>query len=737
MDILHNEWATATANRPRETGSYQVQTDLIELAGPRIHVTIDPNAGAITRVSGRFDPNSPYSANLLSADGIAWRETSVLPTVEVGEVVHTLVSSSAGESSVECVIDAISADTRQVLTSTRWNLALDGHGVRVTTRVEYVQPSPAQAVVLDVSATQWLLAGFFDRGVVQQVRFGASGFASSDPLGVFYTVGNGVGSLAVVPEHTVGQSILTRDESRGTVGLQLVRHGSATAEDEWTNITWVDIDEGFHVIARPSVAAGDTFEATFTLFANDLPFPTHAIDPEAFSNLDDARTHYTAIYATSATTLGGYLIQGSGYPTILMPQRTYWTLHTFFDPDAWSTVSTLAFSGDPYLERETRRLIERSLGGILESGQVPHHFDGEEPLYIAISQAAQTGPNLFVTLASLDYVAGTGDVDFLHTHWSTLVRAIDWVLEFLDDDRKLLNVIGPLWVDVFKREGYTFDTNAATVYVLRRLADAAAYMGRPDLVSRYQQVIATIVEGIEALWDVDHYITARGKEDWDDIHDMVDSESYLAIAFEVADPSRYSTIIERMDRVPNMHPGGKGTWVSEVYYGPEFCHLENTGDSKTAMARLWWGDLLARYVMGDAETFTRMFEAVRADQFELTWMRERYGAEGTMIRAIGYHEYPEILDKMLREGYYGLALTLVNVVVRPLLVEPFRYDTGRITLDYSADRVRVLVPGDGTRTYTIGGLSGDYRVNGTTVTATDGTVVVDAPAGIPLELTRA
>ena len=713
-----------------------MQTDLIELAGPRIHVLIDPAAGAITQVRGRFDPDSPYSANLLSPEGISWRETSVLPTVETGNIMHTVVSTTASETSSECIVNAVSDETGQVLTTTRWTLTLDGHGVRVHSRIEYLRASPAQAVALNVSATQWLLAGFFDRGVVQQIRFGASGFASSDPLNVFYTVGNGVGSLAVVPDPAPGQSILTRDEARGTVGLQLVRFGSATVEDEWTDITWVEIDEGFHVISRPTVAAGDAFEASFVLHANDLPFPTHALDPSAFSNLDDARTHYTAVYATSATTLGGYLIQGSGYPTILMPQRTYWTLHTFFDPDAWSTVSTLAFSGDPYLERETRRLIERSLGGILDSGQVPHHFDGEEPLYIAISQAAQTGPNLFVTLASLDYVAGTGDVDFLHTHWDTLVRAVDWVLEFLDDDRKLLNVIGPLWVDVFKREGYTFDTNAATVYVLRRLADAAAYLGHPDLVNRYHGVIATIIAGIDTLWDSDHYITARGKDAWDDIHDMVDSENYLAVAFELTDPSRYAAIIERMDRVPNMHPGGKGTWVSEVYYGPEFCHLENTGDSKTAMARLWWGDLLARYVIGDAETFVCMFEAVRADQFELTWMRERYGAEGTMIRAIGYHEYPEILDKMLREAWYGFGVTLSRVTVRPLKDEPFRYNTGRLTLDYSLDRVLVLVPGDGTRTYTIHGLAGDYSVNGSTVTAIDGTITIEAPAGVALELTR-
>lgn len=729
MDILLNDptngwdWLTAAMGDA-------VPNDVIELTGLRLKLAFDPERGAITEVRGRFDPDSAFGVNLLSRDGIAWNTFSSPTLVELPETTFHVVSTSAVDDELECVIAQVVGDEPQATIT--WRLAIDGDGVRVATSIVYHAAWSAAAVSLDISSRLWLLAGLFDRGIVQQVRSGTSAFASSDTLSAFYTIGNGVGSLAIVPEPGEGQSILTRDESRGTVGLQLVRFGESNTEDVWAETTWKPIG---------NVAAGDRFAAAFMLYANDLPFPTHAVTHGRFPDLNDARTHYTAIYATSATSLGSYLIGGSAYPTILMPERTYWSLHTFFDPDAWSTVGVLANSGDPYLEREARRVLDRALSGITASGQVPHHFDGEEPFYVAISGVAQTGPNLFLNLAALDYVCATGDVEWYRAAWTGgLKHALDWVIEFYDPERRLLNVIGPLWVDVFRREGFTFDTNAAAVYMLERTADAADYLGDPQTAERFRALSRDIRVGIEALWDRDHYVTARGKDNWDAIHDMVDSDGYLAVAFEIADPARYPEIVERLDRVPNMHGGGKGTWVSERYYGPQETYGENTGDSATAMGRLWWADLLARQVMNDRSTFTRMYEAVRDDQFDLTWMRERYSSDGSMIRAPGYHEYPEILDKMLREGYYGLTITLQRVTVRPMLDAPFAFDTGRIALSHSRDAVDILVPGDGTRTYTIGGLEprAPYRLAGLTHVADDeGIVTFAGSAGTLHSLTRA
>ena len=661
----------------------------------------------IADVRGRFDPSSDYGQNLLSADGISWKSLTNTPISGLDSTTFTVLSAESNERELECVVaEFVDGDELPVAT-TRWSLALDEDGLKVETSLEFHRSWGADAVVLDVSCTQWLLVGLFDRGVVQHIRSARSGFASRDALSVFYTVGNGVGSLAVLPEPANGQTILTRDEPKGTVGLRLVRFGRPAVEDEWAETTWAADPEQV-------VGAGDEFTARFTVYANDLPFPTHAVDHASYPTIEDARTHFAAVYSTSATTLGGYLVKGSVYPTIAMPTRTYCTLHTFFDPDAWSTVGTLAFSGDPYLQREARRILERALGGITADGQIPHHFDGDTALYVAISGVAQTGPNLFWCLAALDYVCAMGDTAWLRKVWdSGLLPAADWVIEFFDPARKLLCVNGPLWVDVFRREGYTFDTNVTAVFVLNRMADAAASLGHHNIAERYRGITRDIREGLEALWDEDHYITARGR-DWESIHDMIDSDNYLAVAFSVVDSGRSKRIIERMDRVPNMHPGGKGTWVSEVYYGPDECYGGNTGDSATGMGRLWWGDLMARQMVGDAETFSRMFEAVRSDQFELTWMRERYGSEGQMVRAPGYHEYPEILDKMLREGYYGVALTLQAVTINPMLRKPFSFRVGALSLSHSQKRVEIQVPGEGLRTYSIAGLEpfGTYRING-------------------------
>ncbi|MDP3207678.1 MAG: hypothetical protein Q8M65_00885, partial [Rhodoglobus sp.] len=75
--------------------------------------------------------------------------------------------------------------------------------------------------------------------------------------------------------------------------------------------------------------------------------------------------------------------------------------------------------------------------------------------------------------------------------------------------------------------------------------------------------------------------------------------------------------------------------------------------------------------------------------------------------------------KMLREGYYGITLTLAAVTVRPMRTDAFAFSTGRITLDHSRERVELVVPGDGTRRYTIGGLSAgqNYSVGSATIPA--------------------
>jgi hypothetical protein len=229
-------------------------------------------------------------------------------------------------------------------------------------------------------------------------------------------------------------------------------------------------------------ATGDaTAESMIRLSVNDVAFPTFSGSAAAFSDPVDERTHLIALWATQVGTLDGVDVPGSVFPTLKIPERCYGTLNTFFDPDTWSVLNCLSFSGDGYLVAEARKVIERVRRHIVD-GRVPHHFDGHEPTYVAMSGASQPGPNIFYCLAVLDHVAATGDLDYLREMWDdTLVPLVSALLRTLESERDLLYSTGTLRIDVFRREGFTLDTNAMAVHMLKRMSDAAEHLGDADL----------------------------------------------------------------------------------------------------------------------------------------------------------------------------------------------------------------------------------------------------------------
>lgn len=143
---------------------------------------------------------------------------------------------------------------------------------------------------------------------------------------------------------------------------------------------------------------------------------------------DDLAAFYTAAYGSSAGVLGAYAIPGSAYPTLATPDRTYGNGNSFFDPDAWSTVETLSFSGDPLLAGLARQVVEHSGKYMTAEGQIPHNFNGTVPTDIALSGATQSGPNVFWSMACIDYALGTGDEAWLKAHYPNIKKAVEWLL---------------------------------------------------------------------------------------------------------------------------------------------------------------------------------------------------------------------------------------------------------------------------------------------------------------------
>jgi hypothetical protein len=403
-------------------------------------------------------------------------------------------------------------------------------------------------------------------------------------------------------------------------------------------------------------------------------------------------------------------------------------------------VNTLSFSGDPYLQDQARRIVELAANH-LNHGQVPHHFIDGTPTYIAISKATQTGPNIFWVLAAIDYANATGNESWLCDHYPQLKAATDWVLDCYDPGRKLVKVGGPLFIDVFIRQGYTLDSNAMLLHLLPEMSAVAEFCGDGAEAHRYSQLAGAIKEGLNSgLWDGhDHYLTQRNA-DWS-TRDMVDYDgNYAAVAFGAADKEQAAAILRRLDGGPHTHPGNRGTWTSEKYYGSKDCFGGNTGDSATAMARIWWLDLASRRATGDMTDFYKYFRPIQDDLLAHTWLTERYNAQGKSIRAPYYHEYPEITAMILREMVDGIDIKIDHIQIKPFGIRSFHYQMGDLDVSYHQNDVSLHVPGQSARTYQICGLFPDTRYALSTgsaiVTDHNGTATFRAPTGTTITLQR-
>ena len=607
-------------------------------------------------------------------------------------------------------IDGIVDDPDEPLVTSSWTLALEARerAFRLDTDTRALRTADVNGVRIAAHLSPQSAHGMFERGVVQVMNSPNPSFASASELERAYFVGAPGGGAIDFAAEGQRETVLHSNAICGNApaggdarsGVELVLAGSHPEPDRWTGASW-------SAAAPAQVEAGRRWRTGATIAANGYDFPAGGL-VEARANLPehDLRAMYTAIYGTAAGVLGSYELPGSAYPTLATPGRWYGDGNSFFDPDAWQVIRALLYSGDRYLQRQARQVIERSGEAITDSGQIPHHFNGPEPTYVAISGATQTGPNIFWISSALDYASATGDYGWLREQMPRIEHALAFITDRYDPEVQLISAPGPLWIDVFIRENFASDTNAFMVGLLRRMADAEALLGDAALAADRRGLADDIAGGMHSrLWSGDHYVTQLNPDGT--TRDLVDYDSnLLAVAFGVAPPERAQQILARVDAGPCTH--GRATWVSEQFYGPGDTYNGNTGDSATAMGRIGWADAHARRRVGDGATYRDVIlDPLRADLLERTWLTERYDCAGNAIRAPYYHEYPEVVAMLLREVTYGIDLGLGTVTIDPLERQVFRYHVGDVNIDYSAAAVDITVPGNGERAYDVHGLTPD------------------------------
>jgi hypothetical protein len=248
-------------------------------------------------------------------------------------------------------------------------------------------------------------------------------------------------------------------------GVQQVLAGVFPDVDQWNG--------GWQGVPVTLVHAGESWLQQWTVGVNSFDFPVTTLDasavpPAGFGPMadEDLRALLTGIYASPVGALTTYdaALPGQIATTIHRPDTGYANTFNYFDPDSYFSLSAMLFSGEVYLQEQCRAVIERSGDFLLASGQLPHHFVGNWPVYTALSGATQTGPNLFWTLTALQYAKVTQDgVSWLQSYMPKLRQSVGFLLHFFDDKASMLSVPGSLMIDVFIRQNYASDSNAMIV----------------------------------------------------------------------------------------------------------------------------------------------------------------------------------------------------------------------------------------------------------------------------------
>lgn len=573
---------------------------------------------------------------------------------------------------------------------------------------------------------------------MKAARRGFNFFATQKPLQRFYALG-GLG-----PEKLqVGSMCLdwllepeSRSEPRQTV---LVSNDERSDED----FPWVDISgfSGFQEVLLGKMektdlwtegwawqaAAAPQFEVmkwsqTARVGINSLDFPVAKLGTGPNLPLKDLHSTMMAIYASpvgclvthiNAVVYGERL--GQIATTIARPDRGYEGTYNYFDPDNYLSVSAMLWSNERFLQEQVRFVLERNGQFLLSNGQLPHHFQGATPTYVALSGELQTGPNVFWILSCFNYARATQNIAWLRGYMPIIRHASNFLLNLIDYDLSLAKVSGSLMIDVFLRWGYTSDTNAELVGFLRAFAAAEQVVGNTTGSAKLLALSDSIAKAVNTyLWQQDHYVTQ-----WDGLQngsfrDFVDYDAnMIALAHGIPSEEQAAKLFQRID---NGTCRAAATWVSERWYGPEDTKNRNIGDSCSGMGRIAWFEALGRRRYDDLDGFNnRVMEPLQRELLSTLWMHERIGCNGLQQqnRTAMYFEYPSLIAMVLREVRYGVDLQFETVSVRPFGVSEFSYHINDVDVDFSRSLVRLRLPGTGMRRFTLAPLepSTAYKVS--------------------------
>ncbi|MBE7474545.1 MAG: hypothetical protein HS114_35895 [Anaerolineales bacterium] len=211
------------------------------------------------------------------------------------------------------------------------------------------------------------------------------------------------------------------------------------------------------------------------------------------------------------------------------------------------------------------------------------------PKYITAHNTISLDGNALLVIASLNYIARSGDEAFARTHWPALKRAIAWLEAYaLEDDGLLHQAPFTDWADSIAREGRVLYTNVIYWKALADLAAAAPHFGEPGDPAFFAAKAAHLKQAINThFWreELGYYVTSH-------IFDNLSSSgNLLAIAWGLTTPAQAHAILDNMQQFNMAEP--VPTQVVHRAYPVKFIAWENrlggVAHYHTSAAWLWLG----------------------------------------------------------------------------------------------------------------------------------------------------
>lgn len=409
------------------------QKDALTLATKNVQLVFDTKLGNIQRISADFNGQSQFNASAISvAFGLSGIAQLSFPQVE-----YKIAQPNADTS-----ILSVSSVNKLLGIEEEWQITMsdNSRAIRVQITGKTTTEIASTALTYNFKLPSSSLYGLFSTGVTQMMGKTDSCLGSKDPLQRAYFLGGGSALDIVVNDFSASTVIFHSDTSVNIKsGLDFVVAGAEypNLKEElsraWDFSCWGNT-------SAITIPTDTTWSLDLTLIPNNFNFPAYLVQDISATNgipFDEIQSYLTGIYPSAVGCLQSYYSNQQGIiaPTISHPDVGYDPDTNFFDPDNFITLSALMYSGDDYLIRQTRQVLERTaqtmcgLGSNQDavycnqarqrmtfksyesrhftakkhklfasserSGQLMHHFISLSPTYESIAGSEQLGKLLF------------------------------------------------------------------------------------------------------------------------------------------------------------------------------------------------------------------------------------------------------------------------------------------------------------------------------------------------------